>query len=222
MTRPLRLSNIFILLMGLTCAMGVACGEKRQGPKAATPKTAPPPDQLSVATFAGGCFWCMEPPFDALDGVYATISGYMGGHTDKPTYRQVSAGTTGHTEVVQVHYDPRKLTYERLLEVFWRNIDPLVENRQFCDVGSQYRSAIFSHTPAQARLAQASKQRLEASGLLQGPIRTELTKAGTFFSAEEYHQDFYLKEPKHYKRYRSGCGRDARLRQLWEQVPKSP
>ena len=169
--------------------------------------------ELAKATFAGGCFWCMEPPFDALDGVVSTTSGYTGGHTANPTYEQVSAGKTGHAEAVEIVYDPRKVTYARLLEVFWRNIDPLTANAQFCDTGSQYRSAIFVHDATQRKLAEASKD--AAAQRLQKPIVTEITAASQFWPAEEYHQDYYKKNPLRYKFYRSSCGRDRRLEAIW-------
>ena len=169
----------------------------------------------AVATFAGGCFWCMEPPYDELDGVISTTSGYTGGRKQNPTYEEVSAGTTGHTEAVQVVYDPKRISYARLLEVFWRNIDPLTANAQFCDHGTQYRSGIFYHDAEQRRLAEDSKRALEASGRLKGPIVTEIVAAGTFYPAEEYHQDYYKKNPIRYKFYRAGCGRDQRLAELW-------
>jgi len=169
--------------------------------------------ELAKATFAGGCFWCMEPPFDALDGVVSTTSGYTGGHTANPTYEQVSAGKTGHAEAVEIVYDPRKVTYARLLEVFWRNIDPLTANAQFCDVGNQYRSGIFVHDATQRKLAEASKD--AAAQRLQKPIVTEITAASQFWPAEEYHQDYYKKNPIRYKFYRSSCGRDRRLEAIW-------
>ena len=164
--------------------------------------------ELAKATFAGGCFWCMEPPFDALDGVVSTTSGYTGGHTANPTYEQVSAGKTGHTEAVEIVYDPRKVTYARLLEVFWRNIDPLTANAQFCDAGSQYRAGIFVHDATEAS-KEAAAQRL------QKPIVTEITAASQFWPAEEYHQDYYKKNPIRYKFYRTSCGRDRRLEAIW-------
>jgi peptide-methionine (S)-S-oxide reductase len=169
--------------------------------------------ELAKATFAGGCFWCMEPPFDALDGVVSTTSGYTGGHTANPTYEQVSAGKTGHTEAVEIVYDPRKVTYARLLEVFWRNIDPLTANAQFCDTGSQYRAVIFVHDATQRRLAEASKDAVAQR--LQKPIVTEITAASQFWPAEEYHQDYYKKNPIRYKFYRTSCGRDRRLEAIW-------
>jgi peptide-methionine (S)-S-oxide reductase len=169
----------------------------------------------AIATFAGGCFWCMEPPYDELDGVISTTSGYTGGHKQNPTYEEVSSGKTGHAEAVQVVYDPKRITYERLLEVFWRNIDPLTANAQFCDHGTQYRSGIFFHDAAQRRFAEESKRTLEASGRFKTPIVTEIVEAGTFYPAEEYHQDYYKKNPVRYKFYRAGCGRDRRLAELW-------
>jgi peptide-methionine (S)-S-oxide reductase len=170
---------------------------------------------LATATFAGGCFWCMEPPFDEVPGVVSTTSGYTGGRRPSPTYEEVSAGGTGHAEAVQVRYDPGRVTYQRLLEVFWRNVDPVAKGRQFCDVGSQYRSAIFVHDEEQRRLAEASRRALEDSGRFSVPIATEIVSAGPFYPAEDYHQDYYREHPLRYKLYRAGCGRDARLRELW-------
>ena len=214
-------ANLFLVFMTVGALAGCSPGpQKAQAVESSQQVPTKMPKGLEKATFGGGCFWCMEPPFDAVEGVYSTISGYMGGHKDKPTYREVSSGTTGHTEVVQVHFDPAVVSYEKLVEVFWRNIDPLVENRQFCDAGSQYRSAIFFHSAEQENVVRASKEMLAKSGVLPGPIKTEVNRAGTFFPAEEYHQDFYLKEPSHYKRYRKGCGRDRRLKALWGNQPK--
>jgi peptide-methionine (S)-S-oxide reductase len=176
--------------------------------------------KTAKATFAGGCFWCMEPPYDKLPGVISTTSGYMGGHLKNPTYEQISTGRTGHTEVVQVEYDPSKVTYEKLLEVFWVNIDPTVKNAQFCDHGSQYRSGIFYHDDAQRKAAEASKAALDKSKPFKQPIVTEITKAPEFYRAEEYHQDYYVKNPVRYKLYRNGCGRDARLKELWGKAPE--
>lgn len=169
----------------------------------------------AVATFAGGCFWCMEPPFDKLDGVLSTVSGYTGGHTLNPTYEQTSTGKTGHTEAVQITYDPRRVNYRKLLDVFWRNIDPTTPDRQFCDRGSQYRAEVFYHDDEQMRLATASRDALETSKSFPEPIVTQITQASTFYPAEEYHQDYYQKNPIRYRYYRFGCGRDARLRELW-------
>ena len=170
---------------------------------------------LARATFAGGCFWCMEPPFDKLPGVASTISGYAGGSKLNPTYEEVSAGITGHAEVVQVTYDPAKITYEQLLDVFWKNIDPTTGDRQFCDRGTQYRPAIFFHDEAQKRAAEASERKIEQSGRISAPIATQIVPLTKFYPAEEYHQDFYKKNPVRYKTYRFGCGRDARLAELW-------
>ena len=171
---------------------------------------------LAAATFAGGCFWCMEPPFEKLDGVKSVTSGYCGGVEENPTYKQVSYGKTGHTETVQIVYDPEVITYEKLLEVFWRNIDPTAEDRQFVDVGSQYRAAIFYHDDEQKRLAEASKEELAESGRFDDPIVTEIVPASKFWRAEEYHQDFYKKSPKRYKSYRRGSGRDEFIQKHWE------
>ena len=179
------------------------------------------PAKTEKATFAGGCFWCMEQPFDELPGVISTTSGYIGGRTLNPTYQQVITGTTGHTEAVQVVYDPSKVTYEKLLEVFWVNIDPTVKDRQFCDAGSQYRTGIFYHSDAQRKAAEASKAALEKSKPFKAAIVTPVEMASTFYVAEDYHQDYYLKNSVRYKLYRNGCGRDARLKELWgDKAPK--
>jgi peptide-methionine (S)-S-oxide reductase len=170
---------------------------------------------LEKATFAGGCFWCMEAPFDKLDGVVSVTSGYTGGHTKNPTYEEVSAGSTGHAESVQIVYDPAKIGYEKLLDIFWHNIDPTTPNRQFCDAGSQYRSVIFYHNEAQKKLAEASKHALEKAKPFRQPIVTEIVPASEFYPAEEYHQHFYKKNPIRYHFYRQGCGRDKRLMELW-------
>jgi len=167
----------------------------------------------AVAIFAGGCFWCMEPPFDKLPGVISTTSGYTSGHTKDPTYEQTSAGGTGHTEAVEVRYDPGKVSYEKLLDVFWHNIDPFAVDRQFCDVGSQYRSGIYPANDEQRRLAEASKRKFAER--FQQPIATEITDATAFYPAETYHQDYYKKNPVRYKFYRFNCGRDARLEEIW-------
>ncbi len=169
----------------------------------------------SVATFAGGCFWCMEGPFDKLEGVVSTTSGYTGGHTKNPTYKQTSTGKTGHTEAVQIVYDPEQVSYEKLLDVFWHNIDPTTPDQQFCDRGSQYRSEIFYHDDEQKQLAEASKTTLNKNKPFSEPIVTQVTRASTFYAAEDYHQDYYKKNPIRYRYYRHGCGRDKRLEQLW-------
>lgn len=167
------------------------------------------------ATFAGGCFWCMEPPFDELKGVVSTTSGYTGGTVVDPTYEEVSSGTTGHAEAIQIEYDPAKISYSELLTVFWHNIDPTTADRQFCDKGTQYRPAIFYYNEEQRRLAEQSKRDLEASKPFDGPILTEISPAGEFYPAEEYHQDFYLKNPLRYQWYTYFCGRKDRLEELW-------
>lgn len=171
--------------------------------------------KLEKATFAGGCFWCMEAPFDKLPGVVSVTAGYTGGHVKNPTYDQVSAGGTGHAESVQIVYDPAKIDYDRILEVFWRNIDPTVKDRQFCDAGHQYRSAIFFHSPMQQTLALRSKAALEKSKPFAAPVVTEIVPASEYYPAEEYHQHYYKKNPIRYTYYRTGCGRDRRLKELW-------
>ncbi len=180
-----------------------------------TPEARPDPSAKATAIFAGGCFWCMEPPFDALDGVLSTTSGYIGGDTSKPSYKQVSAGGSGHAEAVRVIYDPTKISYAALLDVYWRNIDPLAVDRQFCDIGDQYRSAIFAHDDEQEKLARASREAIASSGKLEGRIVTEIVKGGEFWPAEEYHQNYYQKNPVRYKYYRYSCGRDRRLAEIW-------
>jgi methionine-S-sulfoxide reductase len=172
--------------------------------------------QKAMATFAGGCFWCMEPPFDAEPGVLETVVGYTGGLSENPTYQQVSAGRSGHAESIQVIYDPTVVRYERLLEIFWKNIDPLDPDGQFCDKGSQYRSAIFYHNEEQKRLAEVSRRQFEERASLLGPIATQIIPASIFYPAEDYHQDYYKKNPLRYKFYRRACRRDKRLSELWE------
>ena len=202
------LSALFAALL-VALSMPAAAQSKPAG------KPAPGSPGLAKATFAGGCFWCMEPPYDKVDGVVSTISGYMGGSTKNPTYEQVSTGRTGHTEVVQVEYDPAKVSYAQLLDIFWKNIDPTVKNAQFCDHGSQYRSGIFWHNEEQKKLAEASKAALAKNKPFKGDIVTEVTAAADFWRAEEYHQDYYVKNPVRYKFYRTSCGRDERLREIW-------
>lgn len=179
------------------------------------------PINSKVAIFAGGCFWCMEPPFDALEGVMTTTSGYIGGHLANPTYKQVSGGTTGHTEALKVVYDPGKISYERLLSTYWDNIDPIDRGGQFCDRGSQYRSEIFYTDEQQQTLAEKSKLELNARKVLPAPIVTAITKATTFYPAEDYHQNYYLKNPKRYKFYSWNCGRKQRLNHLWGKITTS-
>ncbi|MFH1775515.1 MAG: peptide-methionine (S)-S-oxide reductase MsrA [Chloroflexota bacterium] len=168
-------------------------------------------DKLEYATFAGGCFWCLEPPFEAIDGVYEVIAGYTGGKTEDPTYAEVSSGTTGHFEAVQISYNPEKVSYEKLLEVYWRQIDPTDAGGQFVDRGPQYRSAIFYHDQGQNELAEKSKQELEGSGKYDKPIVTQILPFAKFYAAEDYHQDYYKKSSGRYEFYKQNSGRDAYL-----------
>ena len=171
--------------------------------------------KIQTATFAGGCFWCVESDFEKVDGVLQVISGYTGGHTENPTYQQVSAGGTGHVEAVQVFYDPEKVTYKQLLDVFWRHVDPTDPGGQFVDRGSQYRTVIFYHNDRQKRLAEESKRELAASGRFDKPIVTEIVKFTKFYNAEDYHQDYYKKNPIRYRYYRYASGRDQFLKRVW-------
>lgn len=177
--------------------------------------TAMPATNYETAVFAGGCFWCVESDFDKVPGVVETISGYTAGHTLNPTYEEVSAGGTGHTEAVQVVYDPAKVSYKALTDGFWHTIDPTTADRQFCDRGSQYRSAIFYSTPEQKQIVEQSKREVEKTKSFKAPIVTEITQATTFYPAEEYHQGYYKRNPIRYNYYRHSCGRDKRLEQLW-------
>jgi peptide-methionine (S)-S-oxide reductase len=204
------------LLAGVLAAGAAARASEPAQPAAPpSPPAQERPTATATAIFAGGCFWCMESEFDDLDGVLDTTSGYTGGHVANPTYEQVSSGETGHAEALRVTYDPARVTYARLLAVFWRNIDPMTADAQFCDRGSQYRSAIFFADEEQRRAAEASRAELEASKRFDKPIVTEISPASTFYPAEEHHQDYYEKNPLRYRLYRNGCGRDARLKQLW-------
>ena len=186
--------------------------------------SAPPPSAAGMATpaattaraiFAGGCFWCVESDFDKVDGVISTTSGYIGGTTANPSYEQVSAKRTGHAEAVEIVFDPKRVSYAKLVEHFWRTIDPTTPDRQFCDAGTPYRSAIFAVDDSQLQVALASRSALEKSKPFKEPIVTQIVPASTFYPAEEYHQDYYKKNPLRYQYYRNGCGRDARLKQLW-------
>ena len=170
---------------------------------------------LETATFAGGCFWCMQPAFDHIPGVVSTTVGYTGGNKDHPSYEEVSDGGTGHAESIEMTFDPKKVTYKKLLDVFWHNVDPTTPDREFCDVGHQYRTAIFFHGPAQESEAKESEKEIEETKPFKDPIVTEIVPATMFWPAEDYHQDFYLKNPVRYKFYRFNCGRDQRLRELW-------
>lgn len=199
----------------VTLALALAVGAAANG----TPVAAAEPAR---AIFAGGCFWCVEAAFDAVPGVIATNPGYIGGTVPDPTYDQVSAGGTGHAEAVEVRYDPERTSYPQLLAVFWRNIDPHDAGGQFCDHGNPYRSAIFAVDAEQRRLAEESRHALANSGLLSAPIATEISTAGAFYPAEEYHRDYYLKNPARYKFYRWNCGRDQRLDVVWGKIGKLP
>lgn len=198
------------ILLALTAAAAVATG--KDGGMSTMEKAT---GTLEKATFAGGCFWCMEAPFDTLPGVVSVTAGYTGGTVKNPTYEQVSAGWTGHAESVQIVFDPSRTGYAKLLWIFWRNVDPTVKDRQFCDVGSQYRTAIFYHGEEQRMLAEKSREELLKNKPFQGPVVTEITAAGPFYPAEEYHQHYYKKNPVRYTYYRTSCGRDGRLKQLW-------
>lgn len=206
------ISSLAVFLTLAACSSS-ADGQRAAPAPAGSPEAPPVPAGRAEAIFAGGCFWCMEGPFEALDGVVSVTSGYTGGRERAPTYEQVSAGETGHAEAVRVIFDPARIGYARLLEVYWHNVDPTQAGGQFCDHGEQYRTAIFVHGEAQRRLALASRDRVAEA--LGRPIVTAIEDAGPFWVAEDYHQDFYRTNPTRYRSYRAGCGRDARLRQLW-------
>ena len=211
-------SKRFILpAVSLLLALGL--GSSWMQLSAETPVVAPAKAMATgptaKAVFAGGCFWCVESDFDKVPGVLSTTSGYIGGRNANPTYQQVSSHSTGHAEAVLVEFDPAKVSYERLVQYFWRTIDPTTKDRQFCDSGSPYRTAIFAQDAEQLKIATASRAALEKSKPFKEPVVTEVVMATTFYPAEDYHQDYYLKNPVRYKVYRTGCGRDARLKQLW-------
>ena len=205
------MTRLAVLLAALAGALGLSLAAADEPTKRAEP----PGPGFAVATFAAGCFWCVEPPYDKTAGVVSTTSGYTGGKVAGATYRQVGMGGTGHTEAVRVVYDPAKVGYDKLLEVYWKNVDPLDAKGQFCDKGEPYRPAIFVHDEEQRRLAEASKAALAASGRFKQPIVVAIEPASDFWIAEDYHQDYYLKNPAKYAYYRWGCGRDARLEELW-------
>jgi len=188
----------------------------------ASTATGPAPAGLAKATLAGGCFWCVEADFDKVPGVVSTTSGYIGGKVANPTYEQVSNKSTGHAEAVEIVYDPKRVSYEQLLEYFWRTIDPTTKDRQFCDAGTPYRTVIFAHDAQQLAVAKASLASLEKSKPFKEPIVTEIALAGPFYAAEDYHQDYYKKNPIRYKYYRNSCGRDARVQELWGTAPHPP
>jgi peptide-methionine (S)-S-oxide reductase len=198
------------VLAGVFGAFG--CRAQDDGRPAPLP---PVPDGARVATFAGGCFWCVEADFDKLPGVLSTTSGYTGGRVPDPSYEQVASKATGHAEAVRIVFDPKRVRYEQLLEHFWRTVDPTTRDAQFCDHGSPYRTAIYAQDDGQWAAAQASLAVLQKTKPFKEPIVTAIERAGPFYAAEVYHQDYHLKNPVRYKFYRSGCGRDARLQQLW-------
>ena len=210
MNRRTLFAIVVALMVGGIATAGVFAQTKQAKPSAGSP-----PSSTAIATFAGGCFWCTEADFDKVDGVISTTSGYIGGRTANPTYDSVSAGNSGYAEAVQVVFDPSKVTYAKLLEYYWRTIDPTTKDRQFCDSGNPYRTAIFTHDEQQRALAEASKKALSANKPFREPIVTEIVNATQFYPAEEYHQDYHTKNPVRYKFYRANCGRDPRLKQLW-------
>jgi peptide-methionine (S)-S-oxide reductase len=219
MPRPSTLATWRTLaIVGLSiCALALAVAVQsdsraEDSVEPATPAAAP---KLETAIFAGGCFWCVESDFDRVEGVVSTTSGYTGGDEPNPNYEDVSSGSTGHAEAVLIEYDPARVGYAKLLDVFWHSVDPTTKDAQFCDHGAQYRTAIFVADDAQRGLAEQSKEELAATKPFPAPIVTEIVTASTFYPAEEYHQDYYRKNPLRYRYYRSGCGRDARLKQLW-------
>ena len=200
------MTRLFAILLAAVWAAGAALAQP-------APKT-------ETATFAGGCFWCTEADFDKVPGVISTTSGFIGGKVANPSYQQVTTGTTGHTEAVEIVFDASKVTYQKLLDVFWRNHDPLAKDRQFCDRGDMYRPGIFFHSDEQRKLAEASKLQVQ-SRFAPRMVQTEITKAGPFYKAEDYHQDFHEKNPVRYRVYRLNCGRDQRLEELWGKADKS-
>jgi len=202
---------VFVTGMWGVTDVGCAEGDMRHAENAA--------GTIAKATFAGGCFWCMEPPFEKLEGVISVTAGYTGGTQTNPSYRDVSSGGTGHAEAIEIAYDRSKVSYEKLLEVFWQNIDPTQRDGQFADRGLQYRTAIFYHDEEQQRLAEASKAALQQSGKFDKPLVTEIVPASAFFPAEDYHQDYYKKNPLHYSLYRTGSGREGFLRKTWKPSP---
>lgn len=204
-----------VLASSLVVTTGCAVNPLSTSAVAAGSDTTAVSRKLEVATFGSGCFWCAEKNFDQIPGVVSTISGYMGGKTKSPTYKQVSSGRTGHVEVLQVKYDPKRVSYKKLLHYFWRTTDVLDGGGQFCDRGSQYRPAIFVHNPKQKKLAEAGKAALDASGRFAKPVAVEILDASEFTRAETYHQNYYKKNPWRYSYYRYGCGRDQRITELW-------
>ena len=208
-----RIAALLVALVAIAGGAVLLVAEPAQQPNSET--AAVPQEGLETATFASGCFWCTESDFDKVDGVKETISGYMGGKTENPTYAQVSRGDTGHAEAVQLKFDPEVVSYDKLLDYYWRHVDLVDGGGQFCDRGSQYRPVIFVATPEQRKLAEASKEALETSGRFKEPIAVEIADTSPFTAAEDYHQNYYKTHPLQYAYYRHACGRDARLKQLW-------
>lgn len=213
-TRTLVLTIALATVVFAVASRWVGAASSTQA-RSAAPAVATLPAGFERATFAGGCFWCMEAPFDRLDGVVSTTSGYAGGDEPSPNYQSVSSGQTGHAEVVQIVFDPKRVRYEELLHVYWRNVDPVAKNRQFCDRGRQYRTAIYYHDDAQRAAALRSKAELESSGRFKKSIQTEIEAIGEFTPAESYHQNYAERNPLRYGYYRNACGRDDRLEELW-------
>lgn len=209
----LKKTTIFLVLLGLAAALSTFFVSSFSQTDTTPTERA---ERLEVAIFAGGCFWCIEADFDKVEGVHETISGYTGGTLENPTYRQVSFTETGHYEAVKVLYDPSKVSYSKLVEYFWRHVDPTDPNGQFCDQGSSYRTAIFAGNAEEKMIAEDSKATLERAEILPGPIVTPVLDAGTFWPAEDYHQNYYQKNPLKYSFYRNGCGRDNRVREVWK------
>lgn len=216
----LRRALALTLIVALVATVGVSLYRTIDGAPAKADAFVMPKFDVptEIATFASGCFWCTESDFDKVPGVLATISGYTGGHTPSPTYEQVSTGRTGHAEALRVIYDPEKVTYQALLAWYWRHVDPTDKDGQFCDRGEEYRPAIFVHSEEQRKAAEQSRTELARSGLLDRPIVVEIVDAGPFTAAEDYHQDYYKKNPLRYKVYRHGCGRDQRIEQIWRKA----
>ncbi len=212
-TRAGRRRAVLLPALALVLAAGAFAASQGQQPPAAKDEGAAAGTETAI--FAGGCFWCVESDFDGVPGVVSTVSGYTGGRTENPTYQQVTYGSTGHIEAVEIRYDPSKVSYEELVEVFWRSVDPTDAGGQFCDRGESYQTAIFAVSPEQRAAAEASKKRIEESGRLKAPILTPIVDASAFYRAEDYHQDYYKKNPVRYKFYRYSCGRDARIGDLW-------
>ena len=219
----MRLSHLSTLGALAAAVIGVAAAIAVGNAQAqATTATGPAPAGLAKATFAGGCFWCVESDFDKVPGVVSTTSGYTGGKVANPSYEQVSAKVTGHAEAVEIVYDPKRVSYEQLLEYYWRTIDPTTKDAQFCDHGSPYRTAIFALDAQQLAAAKASLAHLEKTKPFKQAVVTEIALGGPFYAAEDYHQDYYKKNPVRYKYYRGSCGRDARIQGLWGSLPMPP